>query len=106
MIVIEGLALVTFGLFRPVLRDLPRTILAALAIAFAVFLFSLLLRRTGLNPRANYFFSVETEGNPLLEMFHLWIPYPYLYLMPCVGIAGVYMGFIMLLFSLSDRRKG
>ena len=105
MIVIEGLALVTFGLFRPILRDLPKTILAALAIAFLVFLFSMLLRRTGLHPRANYFFSVETEGNPILEIFHRWIPYPFLYLMPCVGIVAVYMGFIMFLFSIADRRK-
>ena len=43
MIVIEGLAIVTFGLFRPTLRDLPNTILAALLIAFGVFVINMLL---------------------------------------------------------------
>ena len=49
MIVIEGLALVTFGIFRPKLRDLPRAILAALLITFAVFCINLLLRWSGLH---------------------------------------------------------
>ena len=105
MIVIEGLAIVTFGLFRPTLRDLPKTILAALLIAFGVFVINMLLRWSGLHPKANYFFSVETEGNFLLEIFYKWIPYPFLYLMPCIGILAVYMALIMLGFTLADRRK-
>ena len=105
MIVIEGLAIVTFGLFRPTLRDLPKTILAALLIAFGVFVINMLLRWSGLHPKANYFFSVETEGNFLLEIFYKWIPYPFLYLMPCIGILAVYMALIMLGFTFADRRK-
>lgn len=105
MIVIEGLALVTFGMFRPKLRDLPRAVFTALLIAFAVFCFNLLLRWTGLHPKANYFFSVETEGNPLLEVFHSWIPYPFLYLMPCCVILGVYMLAITIPLELIERAK-
>ena len=105
MIVIEGLALVTFGLFRPNLRDLPRAVLAALLIAFAVFCFNLLLRWTGLHPKANYFFSVETEGNPLLEIFYSWIPYPFLYLLPSSVILGVYMLIITIPLELIERAK-
>ena len=105
MIVIEGLAIVTFGLFRPTLRDLPKTILAALLIAFGVFVINMLLRWSGLHPKANYFFSVETEGNFLLEIFYSWIPYPFLYLLPCIGILAVYMALIMLGFTLADRGK-
>lgn len=105
MIVIEGLALVTFGMFRPRLRDLPRAILATLIIAFAVFCVNLLLRRTGLHPKANYFFSMETEGNFLLEIFHRWIPVPFLYLMPCSVILGVYMLTITVPLELIEREK-
>ena len=105
MIVIEGLALVTFGLFRPKLRDLPRAILAVLIIAFGVFLINLLLRWSGLHPKANYFFSVETEGNFLLELFHRWIPIPFLYLIPCTGILGAYMLAVTIPFELADRKK-
>ena len=109
MIIIEGLAIVTFGLFRPSFRDLPKTILATLAIAFCMFLINLLLRWSGLHPKANYFFSVETEGNFLLEIFHNWLPYPFLYLLPCTLILAAYMALIMLVFTLVDwirRKKG
>ena len=105
MIVIEGLALVTFGLYRPRFADLPRAVLTALAIAFGIFLINLLLRWSGLHPHANYFYSVETEGNFLLEIFHRWIPVPYLYLMPCVGILGVYMLLVTAPFALADRLR-
>ena len=104
MIVIEGLALVTFGLFRPRLRDLPRAVLTVFLIALAVFLINMLLRWTGLHPKANYFFSVETEGNFLLELFRSWIPWPFLYLMPSVVILGVYMLLITVPFELAARR--
>jgi len=103
MIVIEGLALVTFGLFKPRLSDLPRAILTVIIIAFVVFLFNLFLRWTGLFPKANYFFSVETEGNLLLEMFHKWIPVPFLYLLPSIVILGAYMLIITIPFELIER---
>ncbi len=105
MIVIEGMALVCFGLYRPKLRDLPRAILTAIPISFCVFLLNLMLRLSGLHPKANYFFSVETEGNVLLKLFHSWIPVPYLYLLPCIGILGVYMLMITIPFALADRKR-
>lgn len=105
MIVIEGLAIVSFGLYRPSFRDLPRTLLTALLVTFGVFLINMLLRWTGLYPKANYFYSVETEGNPLLEIFHRWIPLPFLYLMPSVLILGSYMCLITGGFALADARR-
>ncbi|MBQ9062794.1 MAG: hypothetical protein IJ121_08260 [Eubacterium sp.] len=65
----------------------------------------LLLRWSGLHPRANYMFSVETEGNPLLDLFYGWIPVPFLYLIPCTGILGVYMLLITIPFELTGNRK-
>jgi uncharacterized membrane protein YwaF len=103
MVVIEGLALASFGLFRPKFRDLPKAALAVLVIAFVIFLLNLLLRWTGLHPKANYFFSVETEGNFLLELFHSWLPFPFLYLLPCIVILGVYMLLVTIPFELADR---
>ena len=105
MVLIQGLALASFGLYRPRFRDLPLTALTALAVAFAVFLFDLFLRRSGLHPRANYFFAMETEGNPILELFHRLIPVPYLYLVLCLGILCPYMVLVTLPFALADRRR-
>lgn len=94
-IVLEGLALVTFGLYWPRFRDLPATALALLLIALAAFGINMLLRGTGLNPKANYFFTVEPEGNAIFEALYRLIPVPYLYMVPCVGILGVYMCAVM-----------
>ncbi len=105
MIVIEGLALVCFGLYRPKFRDLPRTVLAALLITLAIFGVNMLLRWSGLHPKANYFFSVETEGNFLLEIFHKWIPVPFLYLMPALLILLPYMALVTSGFAIADRVK-
>ena len=77
--------------------------LALFIIALLVFGINLLLRITGLHPNANYFFSVETEGNPLLELFYRFIPFPFLYLLPSIVILAVYAGLITLGFFLADR---
>ena len=106
MIVIEGLAIVTFGLYRPSFRDMSKTILAALVITFCIFLVNVLLRRSGLHPKANYFFAMETEGNFILDIFYKWIPYPFLYLLPSVVILSVYMSLITAGFALADRIRG
>ena len=96
MVIIEALALATFGLYRPRFRDFPGTLLTILVISIAVFCVNLLLRATGLYP---------TEGNFLLELFHRWIPIPYLYLMPCYLILCPYMAVVTFGFWLADRKK-
>ena len=105
LVVIEGLAIVTFGLYKPKFRDIPGTVLTILAIAFCVFMINMIMRWTGLYPHANYFFSVETEGNFLLEIFHSWIPYPFLFLLPSVVILAIYMFIIILGFKIFGRKE-
>ena len=105
MIFIEGLAVATYGLYRPRFRDLPLTVVTLVVIALIVFGINMLLRATGLHPQANYFFSVETEGNPLLELFYSWLPYPFLFLLPSIGIVVVYAAVITAGFALADRLR-
>ena len=105
LVFIEGLALVTFGLYRPRWSDIPLTVLALFVIALLIFGFNMLLRVTGLHPQANYFFSVETEGNALLELFYSWLPYPFLFLLPSLVIVAVYSGVITAGFALADRLR-
>ncbi len=104
-IVIAGLALATFGLCRPKFKDIIPTTGTLLLITFFIFLFNVLLRATGIYSRANYFFVMETEGNPLLEIFHSWIPYPGLYILPCTLILIAYMLLITLLFKIIDKNS-
>ena len=106
MIFIEGIALATFGFYRPEFKDLPRMELTILLITFCVFVINVLFRISGLSPKANYFFAMETEGNPLLEIFHGWIPLPFLYLLPSLVILGVYFSVVTLGFRIADKIKG
>ena len=105
VVMTAALAIGTYGLYRPRLRDLPLTVLTIFVVALIVFGFNMLLRSTGLHTKANYFFSVETEGNALLELFYSWIPLPFLYLLPSIVILALYSGLITLGFSLADRGK-
>lgn len=106
MVIIEGIALVTFGLYRPSFRDIPKTLLTAFFVSLGVFAANLVLRFTGLHEHANYFFEIETEGNPLLELFHGWIPLPFLYQLPCYVILGVYMLIVNLGFLICGNGEG
>ena len=105
MIIIESLAIGTFGLYRPKFKDLPKAVGAFLLTALVIFGITALLRVTGLHPHANYFFTFETEQNPLLEIFHSWIPVPFLYLLPCIPILACYMALMMLIITCFDKLR-
>ncbi len=105
LIVIEGLAVAAFGIYKPKFRDLPKIVLTILIITFVIFMINMGMRWSGLYPNANYFYSVETEGNFVLELFHSFLPYPFLYLLPCVLILVPYMLVVTLGFYIGDRIK-
>ena len=105
LIIIAALAIVTFGLYRPRFRDILPTVLTITAVALIVFGINMLFRYTGLHPKANYFYSVETEGNFLLEIFHKWIPVPFLYLLPSFLILVPYILLITTPFEIAERTK-
>ena len=103
MIVILAVSIVSFGLYRPKFKDLPKTCIVITVIAFCTFLINLLLINTGLYPKANYFYSMRPIGNPLLEFFHKLIPIPFLYLLPSLFILVPYMALVTTGFWAADR---
>ncbi len=105
MVVIMAIAIVTFGLYRPNFKDLPKTCVVITVITFCVYLINLLLIHTGLHPNANYFYSLRPVGNPLLELFYKWIPIPFLYLLPSLLILVPYMALVTTGFWLADRKR-
>ncbi len=105
MVFFGGLALWGFGIYRPAFRDLPGVVISVLILSLLLFGFNMLLRTTGIYPNANYFYTVETEGNPVLEIFHRWLPYPYLFMLPSLGILIPYMLIVTALFSIGGKRK-
>ncbi len=105
MVVIMAIAIVSFGLYRPKFKDLLKTCGVITLITFCVFLIDLLLIYTGLYPNANYFYAMRPIGNPLLELFHGWIPLPFLYLIPCLLILVPYMALVTTGFWLVDKKN-
>ena len=105
MIIIEALALVTFGFYRPKFKDLPFTILTLVIMLLVITGINLLLIKTGLYDRANYFFTMEHEGISILKLFWSWIPVPVLYLLPGAVILGAYMSLVTTPFAIADGIK-
>ncbi|MBR4477758.1 MAG: hypothetical protein IKO96_03910, partial [Spirochaetales bacterium] len=89
----------------PRFKEIPLTLLTTVVVSFTVFLFNMFLRKTGICPKVNYFFSVETEGNPVLDLFNSWIPVPYLYLMPALVVIGIYMSVVNFFFMIFGKKK-
>ena len=106
VILVSALAIGVFGLYRPRFSDVPLAALTLLLLALVIFGINMLLRTTGLHPKANYFYSVETEGNALLDFFYRLIPAPFLYLLPSILILMAYSGVVTLLFNLVLRLRG
>ena len=105
MIIIEALAVVSFGFYRPRFRDLPGTVAALAGISLVVFCINLLFRHIGVNPVANYFFTCDPLVGTPLEMVYSWIPLPYLYMVPVMALFAVYMALVTLPFALTERKK-
>lgn len=106
MVIVAALSLVTLGLYRPRFKDLPFTVLALAAVALVVFGINALMRYTGVNPAANYFYIWEPlQGVSLLELFYQWIPIPYLYMLPCIAIIALYMVIVTVPFAIADGIK-
>ena len=100
LVVTTCLSLGTFGLLEPGFSDLPKTLAATFIITFLIHLVNTLFRISGLYEKANYFYTIETEGNFLLEIFFRWIPFPFLYLMPGLVILTVYILLVLGILAL------
>ncbi len=106
MVFTGGIAVGAYGLYRPTYKDILPVTLTALIVSFSVFLFNMFLRLTHIEDHANYFYSVETEGNAILDLFHSWIPVPFLYLLPCCFLIMLpYMLIETTCFYLADKKK-
>ena len=86
MVFLGGPALACFGLYKPRFKDTVPTALMLLAVTFCIFLINELIIVTGANRYANYFFTMNTEGNAILDLCWALIPVPFLYEIPLVLI--------------------
>lgn len=94
--------LVTAGIYDPQYADILPIVVVGIGLSFIIFCFNMVLRKTGIAIKANYFYTVEPEENKILEFFNQRIPYSFLYLIPVFILFVPYMyllTFIVRLFQ-------
>lgn len=98
------LVIVILGLYEPEYGDILRSSAVIAVSAAWAFLLNLLLRLTGANPLANYFFAMDPEGNPVFELFHRLIPVPGLYLVGTLAIYCPAAALLVFLYRIIRRK--
>lgn len=103
IIILNGILLVSMGLYRPTFKKIPSMFLLVFCLSLASFGINLAIRRfTGV--AANYFYTVEPEGISILELFWSILPVPYLYITLGIGILAVYSVILTLPFHLTKKK--
>ena len=90
------------GLYNPQVKDVPKIMLLLAFTALVVHGINWLLRAT-VFPGANYFFTYDTEGNPILDIFRNLIDVPYVYELPLMVPVGIVLALVSLLFKKKDN---
>ena len=104
MVIVLCVSLVTLGIYRPKLSDIPVSVLILFVVGLFVHGFNTVLRAT-VCPDVNYFFTYGIEGNPVTELLMKWIPYPFFFFLPVAPPLGlVNLGFYGLV-KLGQRKK-
>ena len=108
IVLMAGILLVSMGFYRPSFKDLPLTLLTVVLLVTAIHGLNALFRAT-VCPNANYFFTMETSGVSILDMFWNIIPHPYWYLYLALLILLPYLALITTCFyfggKLAEKRK-
>lgn len=101
-----GPLLVTLGLYKPKMKDILPACILLVVLSFIAFLINWVMRYTGANPYANYFYTIDPEGNVILEFFHNIIPVPYLFSLLILSIIVPLFIIIELLFAAGYKIAG
>ncbi|WKY48974.1 YwaF family protein [Eubacteriaceae bacterium ES3] len=100
--IVNGISLVTLGLYQPRLKTGLLTTFFVTFLAFIAHLINLAAAVIGLEG-VNYFYTLDPEGSGLLELFWSFIPIPYVYLLLYIPVLLTYY-FLLVGFVLMIRR--
>ena len=101
-------ACMAIGVWRiavPEWKDYFPTILTILIVNIFIFGFNMLLRGLRLEPHANYFYNVETEGNFVLDLFFKIIPLKFFYSLLASVILMPYMCIVTLISRFFEKKR-
>ncbi|MGE4509146.1 MAG: hypothetical protein AB7D16_11040 [Eubacteriaceae bacterium] len=106
--IINGISLITLGLYTPRMGLIFKTTFFVTFLAFIAHLINLGAAFIGLEG-VNYFYSLDPEGSGLLELFWSFLPYPYWYLLLYIPVLLSYyflfVGGILLIKKFQKHSK-
>ncbi|WKY44003.1 YwaF family protein [Eubacteriaceae bacterium ES2] len=106
--IINGISLVTLGLYSPRMGTIFKTTFFVTFLAFIAHLINLGASLIGLEG-VNYFYTLDPEGSGLLELFWSFIPMPYVYLLLYIPVLLTYyfllVGFVLLIRKFQQGKE-
>lgn len=103
-VLMETPLLAGLGIYKPKFSDVFPVTISLMIMTFIATLINLLFRQTGLAPNANYFYSIDPEGNVVLEALRNLIPIPGVYLLPGLLVFIPYILIITWCFNRKDKK--
>lgn len=104
-VVMEAPLLICTGIYKPTMKNVPRAVLTLLFYCACSFVITIILVKTGLNPRANYFYAMSPDGNPVLEILFKLIPVPGVYILPAAIPAALLASIVVLVSKIGRQTK-
>ncbi|MCR5066568.1 MAG: YwaF family protein [Erysipelotrichaceae bacterium] len=105
LITFNCLFLAVIGIYDPRYSDILPIMLVGILLSFIIFLFNMYLRKKKIAIKANYFYTIDPEENKVLQFFHKFIPYSYLYLIPVFILFVPYMLLLTFIYQLLSGNR-
>ena len=81
-IMFNCILLCPLGFYMPQYSDVLPIALVGTVVSFVIFLFNMVLRKTGIATGANYFYTCDPDENKVLLLSYKLIPHKYLFIIP------------------------
>lgn len=104
LIIVNGILPVTFGLFHPNFKYVPKTYLILIIFIASAFLINIILEKIS-GVTTNYFYVMHPNDISILELFWSYIPVKVLYLFPTTVIFSGIMAVETFPFYFIDKYK-
>ena len=99
LLIVTCLSFYTMGLYEPKISDCIWPAFYTFVLATIAHFLNLYLRKSGLNPRANYVFTIDPDNIILKKMYAL-LPVPLLYMLPVLPIFATYSAILFAILGM------
>ena len=102
LVFVQSIAIYVIGLYNPCVKDAPKVALLLGVFALIAHGINFVLRSTVCD-KANYFFTYDPDGNPILGLIRQYIDINYVYLLPFLVPAGLVFALLALILHKKEK---